>query len=126
MPHPRSLLANALPVYRSSDRGGATQRVELKSPSTCNYSSTWNTVKCGVPQRSVLGLLLFIAYIDSELCTVDNSNNVIMYTDDRSIVTANNCYKESSRLHRASVTIKTLYYPTDAQIYNSQIKLELL
>jgi len=22
-------------------------------------------------------------------------------------------------LHRASVTIKTLYYPTDAQIYNS-------
>jgi len=25
----------------------------------------------------------------------------------------------SSCLYRASVTIKTLYYPTDAQIYNS-------
>jgi len=24
------------------------------------------------------------------------------------------------------VTIKTFYYPTDAQIYNSQIQLELL
>jgi len=28
--------------------------------------------------------------------------------------------------YRASVTIKTLYYPTDAQIYNSFIQLELL
>jgi len=27
--------------------------------------------------------------------------------------------RESSRLCRASMTINTLYYPTDAQIYNS-------
>jgi len=28
---------------------------------------------------------------------------------------------QSSCLHRASLTIKILYYPTDAQIYNSYI-----
>ena len=61
------------------------------------FSSTWNTVKCCVPQRSVLGPLLFSIYIDGELCSVDNSSNVIMYTDDRSIVTANNCYKVFNR-----------------------------
>jgi len=33
---------------------------------------------------------------------------------------------KSSCLYRASMTIKTLYYPTDAQIYNSYIQLELL
>jgi len=33
---------------------------------------------------------------------------------------------QSSYLYRASMTIKTLYYPTGAQIYNSQIQLELL
>ena len=33
---------------------------------------------------------------------------------------------QSSCLYRASMTIKTLYYPTDAQIYNSHIQLELL
>ena len=32
----------------------------------------------------------------------------------------------SSRLYLASVMIKILYYPTDAQIYNSSIQLELL
>ena len=36
------------------------------------------------------------------------------------------CYTKSSTLYRASMTIETLYYPTDAQIYNSQIQLELL
>jgi len=69
-----------------------TQRVELKISSTCNYSSTWNTVKCGGPNGSVLGPLLFSIYNDDVPCYIDNSSKVIMYSDDRSIVTASNCY----------------------------------
>jgi len=74
-----------------------TQRVELKISSTCNYSSTWNTVKCGVPMGSVLGPLMFSVYIDDVPCYIDNSYNVIMYSDDRCIVTANNCYEVFNR-----------------------------
>ena len=45
----------------------------------------------------VLGPLMFSVYIDNVPCSVDNSSNVIMYTDNRSILTANICNEELSR-----------------------------
>ena len=42
------------------------------------------------------------------------------------IITLKTTNLESSSLYRVSMMIKTLYYQTDAEIYNSYIQLELL
>ena len=68
--------------------------MELKFSSTCNYSSTSNTVKCCVLQRSELGPHLFSIYTDDVPCSVDISCNVIMYSEGKSVLIANNCYEE--------------------------------
>jgi Reverse transcriptase (RNA-dependent DNA polymerase). len=72
--------------------------VDLNFSCTCNYSSTWKTVKCDVPQESVFGPLLFNIYINDLLGSVDNSTNVIMCSDDTSILISNNCYEELTEI----------------------------
>jgi hypothetical protein len=61
------------------------KRVELKFLNTYNYSSNQNTVKCEVPQYSVLGPLLFNMYIDDFPGTISKPSQVIMFADGSSI-----------------------------------------
>ena len=55
------------------------QRVEIKG-----ISSNWSTIKCGVPQGSILGPLLFLIYIN-DLPHACNSIEIVLFADDTNV-----------------------------------------
>ena len=48
-----------------------------------NIQSETRSIKCGVPQSSILGSLLFIIYMN-DICNVSELLYTIMYADDNS------------------------------------------
>jgi len=55
------------------------------------FSSNWGAMKCGVPQGSVLGLVLFIINISGLLLNMNIDSKLVLFMDDTSVlITANN------------------------------------
>ena len=61
---------------------GRQQRVKLN-----NEYSSWETIKCGVPQGLILGPLLFLLYINDLPAGISQINtSIVLYADDTSVI----------------------------------------
>jgi len=51
--------------------------------------SKWESVTVGIPQRSILGPLLFLLYINDLPNVISDTGNPVLYADDTSSIITN-------------------------------------
>jgi hypothetical protein len=69
------------------------QSVDINVKNVQNYSSTWEIFKREVPQGSVFGPLLFIVYTNDFPRHISRFTNVVLFTDDTSILITETNYE---------------------------------
>ena len=71
------------------------QRVDISAHNNSNkHFSKWEQVQHGVPQGSVLGLLLLLIYINDLSKSVSDKSSPILFAEDTSFIIANHSKAE--------------------------------
>jgi hypothetical protein len=96
------------------------QSVELKFSVARIYSSSWKNVKPGVPQGISIGVTPVQSYINDLPCSVDNNANMIIYTDDTSILSFNNCYEELNRIFNEGLSNTLKWFQVNQMVLHME------
>jgi hypothetical protein len=62
------------------------QTVSLSNLNSSSKDSEWLRIKCGIPQGSILGPLLFLIYVNDLPSLSRKNSNIVLYADDTTII----------------------------------------
>jgi hypothetical protein len=94
------------------------QRVNINVNNLHNYSLTWETVKRGVPQGSVLGPLLFVTYVNDLSRHINRFANVILFADDTSILITEKYYDDLNQTIKLALECSNRWFKANQLVLN--------
>ena len=89
-----------------------------------NIKSECHAISCGIPQGSVMGLLLFNIVIN-DLKSVTSKFDLVMYSDDTTLVSALENFRDRNHAKEIDQNIIKKIYTITTWLYSNKLKLNV-